>query len=277
MRITTMIVLCTTILFVVLAWMICSSRVVILVLGRWVLHCRYDVSLTSASCIDSALTYLIVPNHPAIVDPMIVVTELHRLHVDVRPLVDESFFSCMVARHILDLLDAVRVPDFRRLSFCPTPKVRPSRRDSVCKAKSLVNVVLDTLTHERNVLLYPSGHITADGRESMSNRQLAYNVISQLPENIHVLGIRTRGLYGSIWSRAGRRSAPPFVKTVIKSVLLWVFACFQSKRKVGIHFEDLTEMCTMWATRGRAGFNAGLEGWYDFDLKQMGMVSEQAT
>lgn len=205
-----MIVLCAAILFVVLAWMVCSSRVMILVLGRWVLHCRYDVSLTGASCIDSSLTYLIVPNHPAIVDPMIVATELHHLHLDVRPLVDESFFACIVARRILHLLDAVRVPDFRRLSFCPSPKVRPSRCDSVCRAKSLVNVVLDTLTHGRNVLLYPSGHITEDGRESMSNRQLAYSVISQLPVNIHVLGIRTRGLYGSIWSRAGGTTGTPF-------------------------------------------------------------------
>ena len=272
-----MIVLCAAILFVVLAWMVCSSRVVILVLGRWVLHCRYDVSLTGASCIDSALTYLIVPNHPAIVDPMIVATELHHLHLDVRPLVDESFFSSIVARHILDLFDAVRVPDFRRLSFCPTPKVRPSRCDSVCRAKSLVTVVLDTLTHGRNVLLYPSGHITEDGRETMSNRQLAYNVISQLPVNIHVLGIRTRGLYGSIWSRAGGRSAPHFVKTVIKSVLRWPVAWFKPKRKVGIHFEDITEMCSNLVTRGRAGFNAGLEGWYDSDLKQIGEVSEKTT
>ena len=272
-----MIFLFATILLVVLAWMICSSRVVILVVGRWVLHCRYNVSLTGVSCIDSELTYLIVPNHPAIVDPLIVVTELHHLHLDVRPLVDESFLTSIVARRILHLLDAVRVPDFRHLSFCPSPKVRPSRCDSVCRAKSLVNVVLDTLTHGRNVLLYPSGHITEDGRESMSNRQLAYNVISQLPVNVHVLGIRTRGLYGSIWSRAGGRPAPHFVKTVIKSMLLWPFAWFQSKREVGIHIEDITEMCSKWATLGRARFNAGLEEWYDSDLKQIGKVSEQAT
>ena len=120
---------------------ICSSPTLVLALGRWVLHRRYDVSLTGAGYINPSLTYLIVPNHPAIVDPLIVVTELHRLHLDVRPLVDESFFTNRVARHILDLLDAVRVPDFRHLSFRPIPKTRPSRRDSVSRARSLVKVV----------------------------------------------------------------------------------------------------------------------------------------
>ena len=263
------------ILFVLLAWMICSSPTLVLALGRWVLHRRYDVSLTGAGYINPSLTYLIVPNHPAIVDPLIVVTELHRLHLDVRPLVDESLFTNRVARHILDLFDAVRVPDFRHLSFRPIPKVRPRRRDSVSRARSLLKVVLGTLNDGRNVLLYPSGHISEDGRESMSNRQLAYNVISQLPAGVRVLGVRTRGLYGSIWSRAEGRPAPSFARTVVKSLLLWPVACFRSKRNVGIHFEDITDACMGWSTCGRAGFNARIERWYDSDPEQIGNSSNE--
>ena len=266
-----------TLPIVVIAWIFYSSRNALLFWGRWALHRRYDVELTGTECIDPALTYLIVPNHPAIVDPLLVATELHRLHLDIRPLVDESFFSNKLTRHVLALFDAVRVPDFRRVNFRPLLKVRPSRRDSARRAKALGYTVLATLTGGGNVLLYPSGHITADGREVLLNRQLAYNVISQLPSDVHVLGIRTRGLYGSIWSRVGGRPAPPYVRTFIKSMFLWMIAGFRRKRKVSIHFEDLTARCKGWSSLGKVEFNDKIENWYDSDLKMIGRVCEEAT
>lgn len=272
-----MIYLIITLVFVVGAWIVYSSRNALLLVGRWVLHRRYDVRLSGAEAIDPGATYLIIPNHPAIVDPLIVTVELHCLKVDLRPLVDESFFSNRMVRHILALFDAVRVPDFRRINFRPILKVRPTLHDSAKRARSLGYTMLATLTSGGNVLLYPSGHITADGRETLSNRQLAYNVISQLPDDVRVLGIRTRGLYGSIWSRVGGRPAPPFVRTFVKSVLLWFVAGFRQKRTVGLHFEDITGMCRGWASEGRSSFNANLERWYDADLKLLGRDREEAT
>lgn len=260
-----------------LLWFVYTSRNILLVLGRWALHRRYDVELTGIECINPTLTYLIVPNHPAIVDPLLVATELHRFHLDIRPLVDESFFSNKLTRHVLALFDAVRVPDFRQINFRPLLKVRPSRHNSVRRAKALGYTVLATLISGRNVLLYPSGHITADGREVLSNRQLAYNVISELPSDVHVLGIRTRGLYGSIWSRVGGRPAPPYVRTFIKSLFLWLITGFRRKRKVSIHFEDLTAKCKEWSSLEKVEFNDKIENWYDSDLKMIGRVCEEAT
>lgn len=266
-----------TLPIVVAVWMFYSSKNALLVFGRWALRRRYDVELTGAECIDPACTYLVVPNHPAIIDPLIVVTELHRLRVDIRPLVDESFFSNKLTRHMLSLFEAVRVPDFRRVNFRPLLKVRPARRDSVRRARSLRYTVLATLTAGGNVLLYPSGHITSNGRESLSNRQLAYNVISQLPAEVRILGIRTRGLYGSIWSRVGGRPAPPYVRTLSKSVFLWLIAGFRRKRKVSLHLEDLTMRCKHWSSLGKNCFNDSIENWYDSDLKLIGRDCEEAT
>lgn len=272
-----MVYLFITLPVIVFAWVFYSSRNALLAWGRWALHRRYAVELRGIDAIHPKSTYLVVPNHPAIVDPLLVVTELHRVRLDVRPLVDESFFSNKLTRHILALFDAVKVPDFRRVNFRPILKVRPTRRDSARRAKALAYTVLATLTSGGNVLLYPSGHITADGREKMSNRQLAYNVISQLPADVRVLAVRTRGLYGSMWSRVGGRPAPPYVKTLIKSVFLWVFTSFRRRRKVTISFVDVTEKSKGWASLGRQEFNRRLEDWYDADLRSIGKASEEAT
>ena len=266
-----------TLVFVFAAWVVYSSRNLMLVVGLWILHRRYDVNLSLATALDPHATYLVMPNHPAIVDPLIVATELHRIQLDIRPLVDESFFSNRLARHILALFDAVRVPDFRRINFSPILKVRPTLHNSARRAKVLGFTVLATLTNGRNVLMYPSGHITADGRETMSNRQLAYNVVSQLPAGVRVLGIRTRGLYGSMWSRVGGRPAPPFARTLAKAVCKWTVAGFRARRRVSMYVEDITDVVRGWVGNGRAEFNAMLEKWYDADLLRDGKNREPVT
>ncbi len=259
------------------AWVVYSSRRLMLIVGRWILHRRYDVSVSLAATIDPRATYFVIPNHPAIVDPLIVATELYRIGITIRPLVDESFFSNRLLRHIFALVDAVRVPDFRRINFSPILKVRPSLRNSARRAKALAFTVLATLTNGRSVLLYPSGHITADGRESMSNRQLAHNVASQLPAGVRILGVRTRGLYGSMWSRVGGRPAPPCTKTLAKAICKWFVAGFHTRRRVSMYVEDITAQVVEWAAKGRNEFNTLLEKWYDADLVRAGLDREPVT
>ena len=77
--------------------------------------------------------------------------------------------------------------------------------------------------------------------------------------------MRTRGLWGSIWSRAGRDDSPAFVPTFVKSVLLWLFvAPFLPRRKVTMEVANLTEQVKAWAATGtRLEFNAKLNAWYN--------------
>ena len=114
-----------TLPFIITAWLLYSSRNVLLSVGRWALLRSYEVHLEGDFHFDSRKNYLVIPNHPAIVDPMILVPELHHEGLDICPLVDESFFSNRLARHVLALFNAVRVPDFRKLNFRPILKVRP--------------------------------------------------------------------------------------------------------------------------------------------------------
>ena len=81
---------------------------------------------------------------------------------------------------------------------------------------------------------------------------------------IRVIGVRTRGLWGSIWSRKGRKTSPSFVPTFVKSVFLWFFwAPFVPRRRVTMHVEDMTDRVKEWSKLTRLEFNRKLEEWYN--------------
>ena len=115
------------------------------------------------------------------------------------------------------------------------------------------------------MIFYPSGHIYTENREDIGTRQLAYNICRELPPGVEVIGVRTTGLWGSIWSRAGRTSSPPFIPTLVRSVLLWFFvAPVTCRRAVTLQLENLTERVKTWSeTLTRLDFNRQLEMWYN--------------
>ena len=239
-----------------------NYRSVLVFIGRWIFARRYDVKVTGIKTFEHSNirtfkhSYLVLPNHPAMVDPMLVGAMLWRLPL--KPLADELFFHTgILAPKILRTLGAVAVPDLR--------KHRTTAGASV--ARGLGDVVLNALADGGSVIFYPSGHIQTEADvESIGTRQLAYNVCRVLPSNVEVIGIRTRGLWGSIWSRKGRPSSPSFVPTLVKSILLWFFvAPFRPRRKVTMHVENLTAQVKEWSKLTRLDFNRELEQWYNTD------------
>ncbi len=231
-----------------------TNRKVLCFTGRWIFRRRYAISVDGLGCLESGKTYLVLPNHPAMVDPMLVVAELWR--TPLKPLVDEQFFSAgIVAPAVLRTLGGVPVPDLR--------KHRSKAGASI--ARGLGDIVKGTFADGGSMIFYPSGHIYTENREDIGTRQLAYNICRELPPGVEVIGVRTTGLWGSIWSRAGRTSSPLFVPTLVKSVLLWFFvAPFTRRRKVTMHLENLTPHVTAWAAAlPRLDFNRRLESWYN--------------
>ena len=210
---------------------------------------------------------LVLPNHPAMVDPMLVSLVFRK--TPLKPLSDELFFRTgIVAPAVLRTLGAVPVPDLR--------KHRTAKGASI--ARGLGDIVKKTLADGGNVIFYPSGHIqTEPEHEDIGTRQLAYNICKDIAaENselvggaglrARIVGVRTRGLWGSIWGRAGRKDSPEFVPTFVKSVLLWLFwSPFVPRRRVTMHVEDITDRAKEWAQGTRLEFNAKLNAWYNAD------------
>ena len=231
-----------------------SYRSVLMRVGRWIFARRYKVEVDGMDAVARDRPCLVLPNHPAMVDPMLVCTTLWK--TPLRPLADELFFRTgVVAPAVLKTVGAVVVPDLR--------KHRSAAGASI--ARGLNDVVLKALGDGGSVIFYPSGHIQTEAdREDVGTRQLAYNVVRTLPRGVRVIGVRTRGLWGSIWSRAGRTASPKFVPTLIRSALLWLFyAPFAPRRRVTMRIEDLTEAARDWAKGTRLEFNRRLEDWYN--------------
>jgi len=241
-------------------------RGVLCCVGHWFLSRRYAVKTEGLDALQSdnpnnqtiqtikqsPVSLLVLPNHPAMVDPMLVETVLWRKSL--RPLCDELFLDRGgLAARVLKTLGAIRVPDLRKHRSAEGAKV----------ARGLTGVVTDALAEGKNVLFYPSGHIWTEPREEIGTRQLAYNVCRELPPNARVIGVRTTGLWGSIWSRKGRKSSPSLVPTLVKSVLLWPLCLVTGRRRaVTMHVEDLTDRVREWSGGTRLEFNGKLEAWY---------------
>ena len=229
-------------------------RSVLLCTGRWVFARRYRVEVDGLPAVAHDRPLLVLPNHPAMVDPMLVGVTFWK--TPLKPLSDESFFHTgIVAPRVLKTLGAVAVPDLR--------KHRTAKGATI--ARGLGDIVKSTLEDGGNVIFYPSGHIqTEPEREDIGTRQLAYNMCGDLPAGVRVIGVRTRGLWGSIWSRKGRKDSPSFVPTFIKSVFLWFFwSPFVPRRRVTMHVEDLTDRVKEWSKLTRLEFNRKLEEWYN--------------
>ena len=253
-------------------------RSVLLCVGRWVFAWRYKVEIEDKTGLTGLTgsraggdpqppenlvnpvnpvkktSLLVLPNHPAMVDPMLVGVTFWK--TPLKPLSDESFFHTgIVAPHVLKTLGAVAVPDLRKHATVKGATI----------ARGLGDIVKSTLEDGGNVIFYPSGHIqTESEHEEIGTRQLAYNICGDLPEGVRVIGVRTRGLWGSIWSRKGRKTSPSFVPTFIKSVFLWFFwSPFVPRRRVTMHVEDLTDRVKEWSKLTRLEFNRKLEEWYN--------------
>lgn len=194
---------------------------------------------------------LILPQHTAVIDPLMIFAELY--NIKLQPLVDQGFFKIPPIKHVLSLFDAVEVPDLR------------ISRKGIEQVRMLDSIVNEQLKKGGNIIFYPSGHITTDGKESIGSRHLAHTTCSQLHDYTKVIAIRIRGLWGSKWSRYNRKQTPSIVKLLVFSLLLIssLTVFLFPRRKVTLEYIDITDNVKHWAQEGKIAFNKHLEGLYN--------------
>ncbi len=229
-----------------------SYKKVLAAFYRGVLSTRYRVHVEGIELLKKQQTMLFLPNHQAVVDPQIVCSQLLR-YADVSPLVTEGYFKIPVVAQILHLMNAVRVPDLEK------------GRRGVEIVAGLNQVVVDALAAGHNILLYPAGQLTNGGTERVGNKQGAWQVCYRLPEDSRVVGVRIRGLWGSMWSKAKTGHTPNFAWTYLKGIfyVLANLLFFVPRRDVTITFKDITDDAVRYAKEGRQPFNRFLESFYN--------------
>ncbi|MBR1631958.1 MAG: MFS transporter [Paludibacteraceae bacterium] len=228
---------------------------------RGVFGLRYDVRTIGMDVMQQQTPphpHLIMPNHQAVMDPMLLFCQL--ADYSVRPLVDEAYFSTWFSRLVLSRFGAVRVPEMRG----------NRNADDLRHVRHMDRLVSDALQDCQDILFYPSGHITLDGQEHIGNRHLAYNVCRSLPADTRIILVRISGLWGSIWSRKGVSRTPNLPRTLLRSMWLVMtgYTLRHPRRRVIMQFADMTTIVRQWAdTCTRQQFNQRLEDWYNQPLQ----------
>jgi len=229
-----------------------------LTLLRWVMWLlsvpvfalRYRVTVRGLEEVQGLKKALILPNHPAFVDPPLVLRALWPT-LKPRPMLAASAMANPMVAWIPPLLDAVKVPDLNQASA--------QARE---QAQAAIEALAQSLEEGRNVILWPAGHLSHSGQEHLGSTRSLTEILQRVPDANIVL-VRTQGLWGSRLSFAYTGRHPGMAKNMIKGIG-WVLAnllLFMPRRKVTItvHKFDRSELPPL----ERDKVNRFFESWYN--------------
>lgn len=197
---------------------------------RMLLGLRYRVTVKGLDAIAGPGPILFMPNHPALIDPIIVYSLLAS-HAP-RPLADERQMQGPVGRLAARALRAVLIPD----AIKDGAKARKGVETGMQR-------VLAALQAGDSVLLYPAGKIYRSAREGLGGTSGAAQILQKIPD-LRVVLVRTSGLWGSTFGY-GATGKPPHFGTVLLRGALAVCAnllFFTPRRAVTVEFVEAADM-----------------------------------
>lgn len=232
------------------------GRLLFIWIIKRVLALRYDIQVRGLSRIakkqlkkESGILFL--PNHPAEIDPVIMMSILAKNFAP-RPLVVEHFYYMTGMYTVMRLVDAF-----------PIPQVETTANQwKIRRVEKAFNTIKQGLQQGQNFLIYPSGSLKKEGYEVIGGNSFVHRLIHECPD-VKIVLIRTTGLWGSAFSRAITGEVPNFWRIALSKIKIlcknWVF--FLPKRRVRVEFaidpEDFPRQGT------RLEINKYLEAWYN--------------
>lgn len=197
----------------------------IAVLLRLLLRLRYKVTEKGLESIRDGKSMLILPNHPALIDPIIMYSRMGGLHP--RILADAGQMKGVARSAVARVMNMIIMPDITRDGA--------GAEEAVLEA---INRVTTALKAGHNVLLYPAGRIYRSGREVLGGNSGVAGILRHAPETRVILA-RTTGLWGSSFGYAPGRP-PDFVRELLKGALRLLAngVFFMPKRRVTVEFVE---------------------------------------
>ncbi|MFW6061788.1 MAG: AMP-binding protein, partial [Planctomycetota bacterium] len=192
-------------------------------LAGLLLKLRYRVTVTGLDAVAQRgrRGILFLPNHQALIDPVILLTRLWG-RFRPRPLADRDQVDRFFIRRMARRLGAVTVPDAARPGW------------SEEEVKRALDELAASLQRGENVLLYPAGKAQRQRWEELSGTSAAPRLLQRVPDARVVL-IRQRGLWGSRFSYAAG-TVPSVARALLHGAkgLLASGIFFAPKREVQI-------------------------------------------
>ena len=219
---------------------------------RLLLRFRYKISIKGSNVLQNNSPVLFLPNHQALIDPVILLSQIYRFST-ATPVVSEKYFNIPLIKWYFKRLGAVRVSDLEA----------GSRDTQVLKV--ITRAVIKGFGRKKNIVIYPSGQIAGQGYEKIFNKKSTYHIVRTIPDDVQIVGVRITGLWGSMFSKARSGKSPNFFVQLLKGIfyVLANLLFFIPKRRVSIEFEDITSTAKENVTLGQKPFNSFLEDFYN--------------
>ncbi|NMA46537.1 MAG: AMP-binding protein [Lentisphaerae bacterium] len=194
---------------------------------------------------------LFLPNHPALIDPVIVNLVLF-WKFRPRSLVDIKQIRFGILKYFEKTLNLLPLPDIGISG--------KSGRDEVLKQ---IDACVDALKAGDNLLFYPAGRIYRSRSEKLRGNGGVARILEAYPD-VRIVLVRTRGLWGSSFGRAKgyQNSFGEVLVSHIKHILLnGIF--FGPRREVSVELVELPDDFPRQADKDE--MNRYLENFYNED------------
>ncbi len=202
-------------------------RYFVWLLTRVLVPLRYRIRVHSAQLLQGLKgPVVLLPNHPGFIDPALIFATFYG-SLRPRTVLYEGNFPGPIRALLIKLLRAVSIPDLQRPSH-----------EAHLRTKQAVADVINGLRRGENFILWPSGRIQRDGVERLGAARALTEILREVPE-ANVVLVRTRGVWGSMFSFARTGQMPQLGRCLVKSILLLAsnLFFFMPRRRVDITME----------------------------------------
>ncbi|MDP7693571.1 MAG: phosphopantetheine-binding protein, partial [Vicinamibacterales bacterium] len=221
----------------------------------WLMGClvfplRYRVRVEGLNEVGRPNGTLILANHPAYVDPLLV---LHSLwpRLRPRPLLLAAMFGSPLIAWLPRVVGAITVPKIDRHSTADRKQT-----------EAAIDAVVAGLGRGTNHILWPAGRARRGDLEALGAVRSPAEILHRARE-ISVVLVRTRGLWGSTFSYARTGRQPNLMRCLARGIgiLLANLVLFTPRRDVTITIERIES--DQFTDLDRDGVNRLLERWYN--------------
>lgn len=225
-------------------------KIVVLIV-KLIISLRYRVKIKGLDKIGPKKGALILPNHPAEIDPVIIMMTLWK-KLRPHPLVVEHFFYLKGFRFLMKWVEALPFPDMEVAA----------NKWKVRQLEKQFTRIVEALKQGENFLIYPSGKLKRTDLEVLGGSSFVPNLLHAYPQT-EVILVRTGGLWGSRFSRVVTGKTPDFAATLLEGmkILLKNGIFFTPRREVVLEIEEAPPNFPKQGTR--LEINRFLEAWYN--------------
>jgi len=220
------------------------------IIAKWVLSLRYRIRISGIEAIAAKGKegILFLPNHPALIDPVIVYACLRG------PFAPRGFGD-------KDQVDRFLIRFFaRRWGVRTIPSIAKYGPAARARIERVLDESIEGLKRGENLLLWPAGRVYRTGRETLGVNSSVERILRQFPD-VRIVLVRIRGLWGSgfSWATGHQPSVPKMLRKALISLLSsGIF--FAPRRKVTL---ELYEPDDLPRDSDRKTFNRFLEAYYN--------------